>query len=313
MKDNAKYCSNLNRDFSERVAYNHPCFPVYVRYGVLSSYPDYSAVSHWHEDLEFILIKKGKMTYNVNGELIELSEKNGIMVNSRQLHYGFSAEHHECEFLCILFSPELLRGNQWFYQTCIEHITRNFDHPYVYLDSGGWQLAILEKLEELYWVFDGDAVEISACFQALEIFLFMMKTLYERLPAEYLFPENENTELTALRCMITYIEEHYTESVALADIALAGACCKSRCSMLFKKYLRDTPVTYMTKLRLQKSLAMLLNSDACITDIAYENGFCGGSYYCETFRKYYGMSPHQYRKNGASPAGNDKMAVQTAE
>ena len=93
MNSDRKYCSAFNVDSSETVAYNNPLFPVYVRYEILSRYPDYSAVSHWHEDLEFILIKKGKMTYNVNGELIELSESNGIMVNSRQLHYGFSGEH----------------------------------------------------------------------------------------------------------------------------------------------------------------------------------------------------------------------------
>ncbi len=82
MNGDIKYCSHLNKDFSERVSYNHPCFPVYARYDVLSGYPDYSAVSHWHEDLEFILIKKGKMTYNVNGELLELSEKKGIMYDA---------------------------------------------------------------------------------------------------------------------------------------------------------------------------------------------------------------------------------------
>lgn len=305
MDSDAKYCSNLNRDFSERVAYNDPCFPVYVRYSVLSSYPDYSAVSHWHEDLEFILIKKGKMTYNVNGELIELSEKNGIMINSRQLHYGFSAEHHECEFLCILFSPELLRGNQWFYQTCITYITQNCSYPYLYLGSEGWQQAIMKKLEELYQDFGCDAVEASACFKAMETFLSIMKILYGKLQADHSSSGKENSELTALRRMITYLEEHYTESVALADIALAGACCKSRCSMLFKKYLRDTPVTYLTKLRLQKSLVSLLGSDAGITDIAYENGFCGGSYYCEMFRKYYGMSPHKYRKSSGVLAGKE--------
>ncbi|MDE5933004.1 MAG: AraC family transcriptional regulator, partial [Lachnospiraceae bacterium] len=242
---------------------------------------------------------------NVNGELLELSEKNGIMVNSRQLHYGFSAEHHECEFLCILLSPELLRGNQWFYQTCIAHITQNNSYPYLYLDSEGWQRAITEKLEELYRDFGGDAVEAAACFKAVETFLFIMKVLYEKLQTEHSFPGKENAELTALRRMITYIEEHYAEPVTLADIAFAGACCKSRCSMLFKKYLRDTPVTYMTKLRLQKSLGPLLNSDAGITDIAYENGFCGGSYYCEMFRKYYGISPHKYRKNSGISAGKE--------
>lgn len=133
MNDNNTYCSTFNLDYSETVAYNNPLFPAYVRHGILSSYPDYSAVIHWHKDLEFIVIKKGSMTYNVNGELIDLTEGSGIMVNSKQLHYGFSAEHKECEFVCILLLPELLSGNEWFYQNCIEPVIENPLYPYLYL------------------------------------------------------------------------------------------------------------------------------------------------------------------------------------
>ena len=74
MNGNTAYCSTFNLNSSETVAYNNPLFPAYVRRGILSSYPDYSAVSHWHKDLEFIVIKKGGMTYNVNVELIDLPE-----------------------------------------------------------------------------------------------------------------------------------------------------------------------------------------------------------------------------------------------
>lgn len=82
MNDNTTYCSAFNMDSSETVAYNNPLFPAYVRRGFLSAYPDYSAVSHWHIDMEFIMIKKGSMVYNVNGELVSLTEGSGIMVNS---------------------------------------------------------------------------------------------------------------------------------------------------------------------------------------------------------------------------------------
>ena len=85
MNNKCTYCSTFNLDFSETIAYNNPLFPALINYGMLSTYPDYSGVTHWHKDLEFILIKRGNMTYNVNGELIPLTEGNGIMVNSRQL------------------------------------------------------------------------------------------------------------------------------------------------------------------------------------------------------------------------------------
>ena len=296
MSSDAVFCSAFNMDFSETVAYNNPLFPAYVRYDILSCYPNYSAISHWHEDLEFIYVKKGKMTYNVNGELVELPENTGIMVNSRQLHFGFSGERQECEFLCILLSPELLRGNRWFYQTCIEYVTRNAQYPYLLLKEEGWQGYILERLDALYHAYTEEENGALRCFKTMEIFSSIMEKVYENIHTAHSFSVKDNADLNALRNMMTYIEEHFTQPVSLYDIALSGACCKSKCSALFRKYLHDTPVVYMTKLRLKKSLSPLLNSDACITDIAYENGFCSGSYYCETFRKYYGMAPFQYRK-----------------
>lgn len=301
MREKENVCSVFNTDTSETVDYNNPLFPAYVRYGILSAYPDYSGVSHWHEDLEFILIKKGEITWNVNGELIELSENNGIMVNSRQLHYGFSPQRRECEFICIVLSPELLRGNKWFYQKYIEYITGNSACPYLYLDQNSWQGLILSRLEKIYDSFGTASKESLPCFDLLGDFLFIMKILYENLAPGNQAGTKESAELVDLRNMLTYIEEHFSRRLTLEEIALAGACCKSRCCVLFKKYLRETPVIHITKLRLRKSLAALLDSDRGITDIAGEYGFCSASYYCEIFRKYYGVSPLQYRKeNGLS-------------
>lgn len=299
MNNNTAYCSTFNLDFSETVAYNNPLFPAYVRYGILSAYPDYSAVSHWHKDLEFILVKKGNMTYNVNGELIDLTEGTGIMVNSRQLHYGFSAEHKECEFICILLSPELLSGNEWFYQNCIEPITENSLYPYLFLSGENWQHSVLEKTDRLYASFTATQEQELSYFLLIGEFLSIMKLLYENLDVKNHETTKPSNDLAALKNMITYIEEHFAQRITLENIALAGTCCKSRCSLLFKKYLRETPMTYTAKLRLQKSLSALLNTDKTITEIAYEHGFCGASYYCETFQKYYETSPLQYRK--ASP------------
>ncbi|WP_270228103.1 AraC family ligand binding domain-containing protein [Coprococcus aceti] len=34
----------------------------------LSLYPDYIGVSHWHDDVEFIMMMDGQMTYDINGQ-----------------------------------------------------------------------------------------------------------------------------------------------------------------------------------------------------------------------------------------------------
>ena len=73
----------LKDDRSEKVHYDKPGYPIYIRNGRLSYYPNYAAPNHWHDDIELIMILAGEMKYNVNGEIINLSSGNGIFVNAR--------------------------------------------------------------------------------------------------------------------------------------------------------------------------------------------------------------------------------------
>ena len=50
---------------------------------------------HWHSDVEFIYIKKGFVSYQLNDRIIRLNEGEGIFVNSRQLHM-IILEENEC-------------------------------------------------------------------------------------------------------------------------------------------------------------------------------------------------------------------------
>ena len=46
----------LTDDRSEKVLYDYPDYPIYIRRGLLSFYPEYKASSHWHDDVEFISV-----------------------------------------------------------------------------------------------------------------------------------------------------------------------------------------------------------------------------------------------------------------
>jgi len=83
---------DLKDDRSERVQYDYTDYPIYIRRALLSSYSNYAASIHWHDDIEFIAVLSGEMQYNVNGRIITIKENEGIIVNARQIHFGFSAE-----------------------------------------------------------------------------------------------------------------------------------------------------------------------------------------------------------------------------
>ena len=53
----------LNDDYSETIHYDRPDYPIYVRRGTLSHYPNYAAPSHWHDDVELINIDHLRISF----------------------------------------------------------------------------------------------------------------------------------------------------------------------------------------------------------------------------------------------------------
>ena len=283
--------TTLNSDASENVTYNNPDFPAYIKKGQLSSYPDFRAVSHWHDDLEFILILEGQMSYDVNGQKIPLRAGEGIFVNSRCFQYSYSDTHAECLFICILLSPLLVSVNTYFIQNCLNPLIQNIHFPYQKLAPAiQWQNSILCDLEMLY----EDNKDNTQPFLILEKSVHIFRLLFENMN---FFPDHDkNTEdILALTAMIGYVQKNYTQKILLKDISSAGNCCKTKCTSLFQKYLNTSPIIYLNRYRLEKSIFLLRNTAMSITEIAYTCGFSNTSYFCELFHKYYNTSPGRFR------------------
>lgn len=283
--------SVLNSDASENVVYNNPDFPASIKKGQLSSYPDFRAVSHWHDDLEFILILDGQMSYDVNGQKISLQMGEGIFVNSRCFHYGYSDSYTECIFICILLSPKLLSINDYFMQNCLNPLIQNTHFTCQKLTPAfQWQNSILCELELMY---ENNITKLQP-FLILEKTAHIFRLLSENMNS---FPDhNRNAEdILALTAMIGYVQKNYPNKILLKDISSAGNCCKTKCTSLFQKYLSTSPMLYLNRYRLEKSIFLLHNTTMSVTEIAYTCGFSNTSYFCELFHKHYNTTPRKYR------------------
>lgn len=68
-------------------------------------------------------------------------------------------------------------------------------------------------------------------------------------------------------------------------------------SRTMKKYLSVTPTEYINDLRMNYAVNRLINSNSSVTEICYECGFMNISWFYSCFKKKYGMSPKEFRKN----------------
>ncbi len=289
----------LRDDRSEAVPYDFSDFPVYIRRGWLSQHPNYSAVSHWHDDIELIAVLSGDMSYYVGGTVIYLKEGDGVFINSRQLHYGFSQNRSECEYLCVLAHPLLLCSSPLIEREFVDPLLAEGALPFCPLRKEiPWENDILREIKRIHSCLD----TYSAALQIQISLLGIWKALYEYAVQKPFRPEG-GQRLSSLRDMVGYVQKHYQEKISLQDISAAGGVSQSTCCNIFRRQLHQSPISFVTEYRLKKSIELICSSDLTITEISYEVGFSGASYFDETFRRHFGCAPTEYRSHRRDPQG----------
>lgn len=284
----------LAADKSEKVTYDFPDYPFYIRKGILSNYPNFTAPNHWHDAIELIAVISGKMDYNVNGVIAHLSSGQGIIINSGQMHFGYSDQRFECEFICVLLHPMVLCSTPSFEQDFVEPVISNTQTPYIYLSSECiWQKNIYERIISIY----ENRGRKTAPLQILSEFSAIWALLFENMPPDDKKNEHRNRELSVIKSMVQFVQKNYAEKIRLSDIAKSGAVGESKCYKLFLKFFSQSPNVYLTQYRLNKSMDLLRSTDMPVVEIALSVGFSGASYYSETFRKWMHKSPTEFRKD----------------
>lgn len=279
-------------DLSERLNYNRPDFPLYVRKGSLRQFDRYAAAYHWHPDVEFILILDGYIKYFVNGQTVRLETGEGIFVNSKRLHYGFSSTQTDCTFLVVAIHPLLLGESALAGKTYLEQKFGSLTDNFLLLQPRTlWQREILDSITQLYEeVYAGGENLFRWMSQATHLCACVAEHLKQT-------PEQEADEHAwmIIRSMTHHIHSNYEEKITIDEIATASSVCRSKCCSLFKKHLGQTPNNYLIQYRIQKSCEMLKESDRSVGEIAIACGFQTASYFSMVFRKHMGISPQHFR------------------
>lgn len=288
---------NVMQDASEIVHYDRSGVPLYIREDRLRNYPNMKAECHWHEDFELIYIKEGIMAYQINGERILLEKGDSLLVNSRQMHYGFSHRHQDCDFICILFHPGLLTGNHTLYKEFILPVIENSGMEYIRFPAGEKSGREMENIQQQILRYRKE----EKPFYELEV-ISVLQRMWAALLKEYRLLDmhsdiHKDENLDLQRKMMDFIFQHYQEKLSLDDIAGSVHVGRSKCCALFRQYLQITPIDFLNQYRLRVCCDQLIMTDKSITEIALNCGFNHLSYFSRMFTRFTGYTPRQYRAN----------------
>lgn len=140
--------------------------------------------------------------------------------------------------------------------------------------------------------------EIDALFKAnnLDSVMDIVACNIERLEKE--FCKNKENYRREVEIIKQYIYHHYNQELGVEQLANQIYMTPSYLSTIFKKETGQNLSKFIKSYRMEKAKEMLENTNERILSICTSIGYANVSYFCQSFREYFGISPQKYRDKG---------------
>lgn len=117
---------------------------------------------------------------------------------------------------------------------------------------------------------------------------------FARQCARAVQPEKPRSK--AVNLAVEYIRRNFAQPLSLEEVAANVYLNPEYFSRVFKEEMGVTFVNFLTELRLAHSVRLLETTALRVQDVAQQVGYPNVSYFSTTFKKRYGMSPYEYRR-----------------
>lgn len=284
----------------ENRIHGNPMYPVSVYPSVDQLNGNSVLESHWHEEMEFILVEQGSAVFQTDMIYTEVCEGEALFVNSGELHAGYLKNSPRCVFSAVVFHPDLLHSRtQDTVQTQFIDplISKKLVPPAHIRGVKPWEQEVLTALRRIITSHEQNtpARELTTKAQLY----CMIASLYPQMrPAngEDVIMAGQRSKVERIKKALAYINTHAHEPIRLREIANAIGISEGHFCRFFKQMVQKSPVEYINYHRVQKACRLLEQSDRKVVDIALDVGFDNLSYFIATFKKWNGLTPSQYRK-----------------
>lgn len=291
----------LDYQLREKIPYDSTAFPISYFHDELAALPNWSGPMHWHHDFEIVTALCGVLDVQIGRKHILLEAGDSIFVNQNMLHGIQQVDGHAPDpmpnivFLGAAIAPE----TSSIYKKYIWPIACCDTLPFiVFKHNERWHQKINASLRDIYC----QMTEKSQCYE-----MAVQRELSNIFESIFLhfkdLPKFETTHIQMnarirIQKMLSYIYEHYAETVTLEDIAKSANISRSEAGRCFNIYMGCSPVEALIQYRLQMAHRMLTDVTLSLREISEACGFNSVNYFSRRFKKMYGYTPGLSRALG---------------
>ncbi|MDR1550495.1 MAG: AraC family transcriptional regulator [Hungatella sp.] len=253
---------------------------------------------HWHDEMEFIYIKKGTGLVSVDFTPYEVHGSDIIVVCPGKLHTIEKWNQESMEYENIIFDLNLLRSRQpdvcW--ETYLSLISRGQKNLPVLitksLPSYSRIASCLDQIDQIRETFP-EGYELLIKGKLFELFFLF----WNNKPASSPPPPRPQKELERTRQILKYVEQHYSSPLSVEEVSGACGMSQSHFMRFFKKTMGMPFTAYLNDYRLTMASRLLLSSEDSILTIAGDTGFNNLSYFNRIFKEKFGITPREFRRH----------------
>ncbi len=101
-----------------------------------------------------------------------------------------------------------------------------------------------------------------------------------------------------LRQVLTYVESNISRPIQLDDLAHVAKLSRFHFGRAFQNAVGESPLAFVGRRRLETAKRMLKQTDDPLSIVAKRCGFLSQSHFSANFRKFTGLTPTAFRKQG---------------
>lgn len=276
---------------------------------------------HCHRFYEFTVITKGSCIHNYRGVQVPLIPGDIFMIEPNQPH-GYEIQAQVSIINCQFYPEQLSNENNRLLQSAwvsskSEDIKKQWDEllQYVSLEETGIDsnvrqanlntqgiihlnsddLAYVESLlNEMAREQKEQEVNLEYAKSAyLQLILVKLSRVQRRRNEQINHHSNQKKDM--IYDALVYIEEHLDEKIDFSGLAESSFMSPSYFRSIFKDVTGLTPVDYLNRMRIVKSLEYLEREKSTIAEAAAKVGIFDSNYYSRMFKKVMGYSPKYFK------------------
>jgi AraC-like DNA-binding protein len=241
---------------------------------------------HSHEDFPIGVIEQGALEFSYRGANVVAPVGSINLANPGEPHTGQAATENGWTYRMFYVDLSLLQ------QVAAEIAGQPQDLPF-------FQAGVLhdaELAQQIRTVHTAlEQPGLSALEQESRVWEMLTRVIL-RYADSHPVLRPFGRESRAVRRVREYLEAHYAENIALAQLAQIANLSPFHLAHVFQTEIGLPPHVYLTQIRIQRA-QVLLAKGWPITEAAFEVGFFDQSHFHKRFKRIVGMTPAQYRKN----------------